>query len=75
MRRFMQWHGGRWHYAVKKVSRGDKGAVFGTYFAAACGARGYAYTGPQIKEIEGHPGNEVCQRCARLVSVPADEKE
>lgn len=74
MRRFILW-GTRWHYAVRKVSRGDKGKVFGVYFTAACGSRGYSYTGPCVKEFEGiPPSGLICQRCAHLRSVPKDEE-
>jgi len=73
-RRFMRWHGGPWHYAVKRLHRGDKGTVFGTYLAAACGARSNTPWGPRVREYEGHPGREVCQRCARLRVVAADEE-
>jgi hypothetical protein len=60
---------GAWHYAWRRLSRLDstKGIT-----VPACTGR-VMRNGFEEIEIEGHPGEEVCQNCANLARVPKDE--
>lgn len=55
-----------WHYGVQR----------GGAIVAACNGKPLGgYFGPFVRSFDGYPRyGRVCQRCARLERVPADEE-